>query len=216
MEGTTSNYTELVFILDRSGSMHGLEADTIGGFNSVLEKHKKMDGGAFVTTVLFNGRADTVKDREDIKEVMPLTDEDYRVGGCTALLDAVGSTVDRISGIQDVLPKHHRAKSVVFVIITDGLENASTHYDHHQVNKMIERRQEDGWDFIFMGANIDAIGEASKLGIQHDHAVEFCADKMGTLAAFEAMGLASCSIRECGVLDDSWTLAIEEDKAERE
>lgn len=216
MEELTNNYTELVFILDRSGSMHGLETDTIGGFNSVLDEHKKMEGEAFVTTVLFNDQTNTVKDRENIKEVIPLTSEDYHVGGCTALLDALGNTIDRISNIQKVFPKHHQARSIVFVIITDGLENASTHYDYPQVKKMIERKQEESWEFVFMGANIDAIEEASKLGIQSDHAVEYWADKEGTAAAFEAMTLASCSIRECGMLGDSWAAAIEEDKEARE
>lgn len=215
MEEMTNNYTELVFILDRSGSMHGLESDTIGGFNSVLDKHKEMEGRALVTTVLFSDRTDIVKDREEIKEVRPLTGADYHASGCTALLDAVGSTIDRISSIQKVLPKHHRAKNIVFVIITDGLENASKRYDHYQVKRLIERKQEEGWEFVFMGANIDAIGEASKLGIHEDHAVEYCADHLGTAVAFEAMALASCSVRECGKLDDSWAMAIEEDREVR-
>ena len=165
-----SNRTELVFILDRSGSMGGLESDTIGGFNSTLEKQKQLEGEARVTTVLFDGEYEVLHDRIPVNEVRPLTDEDYYVRGCTALLDAVGRTIDRVVHAQKASKEEYRADKVMFVIITDGMENASRKYSYGKVKTMIEARRELGWEFMFLGANIDAAAEAERLGIARERA----------------------------------------------
>ncbi|WP_165044877.1 VWA domain-containing protein [Adlercreutzia sp. ZJ138] len=209
------NYTELVFILDRSGSMQGLEADTIGGFNSVLAKHQEMEGNAVVSTVLFDDQTDVICDRRDIREVEPITGKEYYVRGCTALLDAVGGAIDHVSKVQKILPKSHRAKDVVFVITTDGLENASCKYSYADVKKMIEKKKKKGWEFIFMGANIDAAAEASRIGIAADHAATYCADGVGTHAGYAAMADATCMARQTGHVDASWAAPIKADMAAR-
>ena len=152
--------TELVFILDRSGSMGGLESDTIGGVNGMLQKQKKEEGEANVTTVLFDDQIDIIHDRFPIDVVKPLTGADYYVRGCTALLDAVGSTVKKVENIQEHLPEEMKAEKIIFVITTDGQENASREYSANMVKKMIEENQEKGWQFLFLGANIDAVEEA--------------------------------------------------------
>ena len=171
--------TELVFILDRSGSMGGLESDTIGGFNSLLMKQKKEEGEANVTTVLFDDQIEVVHDRFPIEVVRQLTEEDYYVRGCTALLDAVGSTVKMIENVQNRLPEEMKAEKIIFVITTDGQENASQEYTYNMVKKMIEKHQEEGWQFIFMGANIDAVREAENLGIRGKRAVTYRNDSKG-------------------------------------
>ncbi len=209
------DYTELVFILDRSGSMQGLEADTIGGFNSVLAKHKALAGNAVVSTVLFDDRADVICDRRDIREVEPITEKEYYVRGCTALLDAVGGAVDHVTKVQKILPKGHRAKDVVFVITTDGLENASRRYSYEDVKKMIEKKKKKGWEFIFMGANIDAAAEAARIGISADRAATYCADVAGTHAVYDAMADATCMMRRERRIAGSWVDAIEADMAAR-
>ena len=158
--------TELVFILDRSGSMGGLESDTIGGFNGMLGKQKKEEGEANITTVLFDDEVEVVHDRFPIEVVKPLTEEDYYVRGCTALLDAVGSTVKKMENIQKRLPEEMKAEKIIFVITTDGQENASQEYSYKMVKSMIEQQQEKGWQFIFMGANIDAAKEAESIEIR--------------------------------------------------
>ena len=178
--------TELVFILDRSGSMEGLEKDTIGGFNSMLKKQKKEEGEANVTTVLFDDEIEVIHDRFDIDIVKPMTDEDYFVRGCTALLDAIGCTIKKVDNIQKRLPKAHRAEKVIFVITTDGYENASQEYSYKMIKKMIEAKQESGWQFIFMGANIDAVKEAEHLGIRPSHAATYRNDAKGVNMNFEA------------------------------
>ena len=155
--------TELVFILDRSGSMGGLESDTIGGFNGILQKQKKEEGEANVTTVLFDDQIEIIHDRFSIDIVKPLTDADYYVRGCTALLDAVGSNVKKVENIQNRLPEELRAEKIIFVITTDGQENSSQEYSSNMVKKMIEKNQEKGWQFLFLGANIDAVEEAEKI-----------------------------------------------------
>ena len=171
--------TELVFILDRSGSMGGLESDTIGGFNGMLMKQKKEEGEANVTTVLFDDQIDVIHDRFPIGVVNPLTDKDYYVRGCTALLDAVGSTVKKVENIQKRLPDEMKAEKIIFVITTDGQENASQEYSYNMVKKLIEKHQEEGWQFIFMGANIDAAKEAENLGIRPMRAVSYRNDSRG-------------------------------------
>lgn len=180
--------TELVFILDRSGSMSGLETDTIGGFNGMLTKQKKEEGEANVTTVLFDDQIEVIHDRFPIEIVKPLTDEDYYVRGCTALLDAVGSTVKKIENIQKRLPEEMKAEKVIFVITTDGQENASREYSANMVKKMIEENQRKGWDFLFLGANIDAVQEAEKIGIRRTHAASYKNDSRGVQLNYQATG----------------------------
>ena len=187
--------TELVFILDRSGSMCGLESDTIGGFNGMLEKQKKEEGKANVTTVLFDDEIELIHDRFPLQIVEPLTDKDYYVRGCTALLDAVGSTVKKVENIQNRLPEELKAKKVIFIITTDGQENASHEYSATMVKKMIEKNQEKGWQFLFLGANIDAVEEASKLGIAKSHAVQYKNDSKGVQLNYECVGGAISYLR---------------------
>ena len=180
--------TELVFILDRSGSMSGLETDTIGGFNGMLTKQKKEEGEANVTTVLFDDQIEVIHDRFPIEIVKPLTDEDYYVRGCTALLDAVGSTVKKIENIQKRLPEEMKSEKVIFVITTDGQENASREYSANMVKKMIEENQKKGWEFLFLGANIDAVQEAEKIGIRRTHAASYKNDSRGVQLNYQATG----------------------------
>ena len=178
--------TELVFILDRSGSMSGLESDTIGGFNGMLKKQKKEKGEANVTTVLFDDQIEVVHDRFPIGIVKPLTEGDYYVRGCTALLDAVGSTVKKVENIQNRLPDEMRAENIIFVITTDGQENASQEYTAKMVKQMIEKNQEKGWQFLFLGANIDAAQEAERIGIRKSHAATYKNDSKGVALNFQA------------------------------
>ena len=185
--------TELVFILDRSGSMGGLEDDTIGGFNSMLAKQKKEEGEANVTTVFFDDQIETIHDRFPIGVVEPITDKDYFVRGSTALLDAVGSTVKKVENIQNRLPEEMRAENIIFVITTDGYENASQEYSASMVKKMVETNQEKGWQFIFMGANMDAVGEAEKIGIRKTHAVNYRPTSAGVQMNYSVAGsVLSC------------------------
>ena len=182
------NLTEIVFILDRSGSMSGLESDTIGGFNSMLEKQKKETGDANVTTVLFDDQIEVIHDRFPIAAVEPMTDKDYYVRGSTALLDAVGSTVKKIENIQRRLPEDLRADKIIFIITTDGLENSSQEYSRNMVKNMIEKAQASGWQFIFMGANMDAVAEAGRMGIRASHAVSYRNDAGGVRQNFGSAG----------------------------
>ncbi len=191
--------TELVFILDRSGSMGGLESDTIGGFNGMLQKQRKEEGEANVTTVLFDDQIEIIHDRFTIDIVKPLTDADYYVRGCTALLDAVGGTVKKVENIQKHLPEEQRAEKIIFVITTDGQENASREYSANMVKKMIEKNQEKGWQFLFLGANIDAAEEAEKIGIKRTHAASYKNDSRGVKLNFEVAGRVMSCMRasEC-------------------
>ena len=190
--------TELVFILDRSGSMGGLESDTIGGFNGMLQKQKKEEGEANVTTVLFDDQIDIIHDRFPIGAVKPLTDEDYYVRGCTALLDAVGSTVKKVENIQNRLPEEMKAENIIFMITTDGQENSSQEYSANMVKKMIEKNQEKGWQFLFLGANIDAVEEAEKIGIRRTHAASYKNDARGVQLNYEAVGKVMSCMRAPG------------------
>ena len=178
--------TELVFILDKSGSMGGLETATISGFNEMLMKQKEENGEANVTTVLFDDEIEVIHDRFPIEIVKPLTREDYSVRGCTALLDAVGSTIKKVKNIQKHLPEEMKAEKVIFVITTDGMENASQEYTYKMVKKKIEKYQEKGWQFIFMGANIDAEKEAVNLGINARRAVTYKNDSQGVKLNYKA------------------------------
>lgn len=208
------NLTELVFILDRSGSMGGLETDTIGGFNGLIEKQRRQPGEANVTTVLFDDQYEQIHDRLPITSVKPLTEEEYYVRGCTALLDAVGKTISRMESIQAQLSESERAEKVIVVITTDGFENASTEYGYGEVRRMIERRKECGWEFLFMGANMDAAAEAEKLGIRADRAVTFENDSQGIEVQYRSVEKALGCMRSMAcmsAMDSSWKAEIEED-----
>ena len=165
--------TELVFILDRSGSMFGLEKDTIGGFNSMIQKQKEEEGEAVVTTVLFDDRYELIHDRFPLSAVGEMTRKEYFVRGSTALLDAVGKTIVKIQNVQEHLPEEARAEKVITVIITDGLENSSREYSREQISQMITRQRANGWEFLFLGANMDAVAEAKSLGIQEERAASY-------------------------------------------
>ena len=182
------NLTELVFILDRSGSMAGLENDTIGGFNGMLARQKGEEGEAYVSTVLFDNHTEVIHDRVDLQKVQPLTRRDYYVRGCTALLDAVGRSIRHIANIHKYAREEDRPEKTIFVITTDGMENASREYTYARVRRMIEHEKEKhGWEFLFLGANIDAAREAARFGISEDRAANYHADRQGTAVIYEAM-----------------------------
>ena len=207
-----NNITELVFILDRSGSMAGLESDTIGGFNAMLEKQKTQPGKAYVTTVLFDNKLQTLHDRVELEHVRPLTDKDYTVRGCTALLDAMGDTIRHIASIHRYARPEDVPEHTVFVITTDGMENASHRYTADQIRAKVEHEKEKyGWEFLFLGANIDAIGTASRIGIGADRAVNYRADKKGTEVIYNTVSEAVCQVRTCAPLSADWSAPIEED-----
>ena len=206
------NLTEIVFILDRSGSMSGLEADTIGGFNSMIEKQKKAEGEALISTVLFDNISEVIHDRVSVQNIKPMTAEDYTVRGCTALLDAIGGAIHHIGNVH----KYARAEDVpehtMFVITTDGMENASRRYDSEKVKKMIERQKENyGWEFLFLGANIDAVETAKHFGISEDRAVNYHSDSEGTLLNYEVVSEVICSVRCSAPLSADWKKRIDED-----
>jgi uncharacterized protein YegL len=206
------NCSELAFILDRSGSMAGLESDTIGGFNAFLEKQKALPGEARLTTVLFNHRDCLLHDRLDIRAAQPLTAKEYSVGGSTALLDAVGRTIDKIDGALRHTAEEYRAGKVLIVITTDGLENASREYSLDRVKRMIEwQKREQGWEFLFHGANIDAVETAGDLGIAPDRAQNYCSDHAWTELNFRAVSAAAASFRATGALDETWGEEIRRD-----
>ena len=207
-----NNTTEVVFVLDRSGSMQGLEADTIGGFNSMLEKQKKEEGNCFVTTVLFDHEMKTIHDRLPLCEVNLMTDKDYYVGGCTALLDAVGSTIEHIRNIHKYARKEDVPQNTIFVITTDGMENASHNYSAEQVKEMVEKMKRDfGWEFIFLGANIDAVSAAKDIGIDPPRAANYHADGEGTGKVFAVVSDAIFDMRFACRIDDAWADEINED-----
>ena len=189
-------FCELVLILDKSGSMSGLESDTIGGFNANIDSHKKLGGDVRVTTVLFNDQYELLHDRIDIQAINPMTTEQYQVGGTTALLDAVGETIHKIRNVQKQTADEYSASKVIFVIITDGQENASREYKHADIKKLIEHQQNKyGWEFIFLGANIDAFANARTLGIPIDHALNYAADHVGLGFAWAAVGTSTMMLR---------------------
>ena len=208
--------TELVFILDRSGSMSGLEQDTIGGYNSLLEKQKKEPGEAVVTTVLFDDHYELLHDRINLKGIAPITDKEYYVRGCTALLDAIGRTVDKISNAQKHTAKEEQAEHVMFVITTDGMENASREYSYQKIRAMIEKqKKKHGWEFLFIGANIDAVETASKFGISADRAANYHADKRGTAVMYDAISETVCCARSAMPITADWKKEIDEDFQDR-
>lgn len=211
-----NNVTELVFILDRSGSMAGLEKDTIGGFNAMLEKQKKQDGVCFVSTVLFDSESTVLHDRVELKDVPPMTERDYAVGGCTALIDALGGAIRHIGNIHKYARKEDVPAQTMFVITTDGQENASHIYESKQVKKMIERQKEKyGWEFLFIGANIDAVETAARYGISKERAVNYKPDSKGTGVVYDTLCRAVGSIRKSQRLDEGWSARINEDFEER-
>ena len=210
------NLTELVFILDRSGSMQGLEADTIGGFNSMLKKQKKEPGEALVSTVLFDDRVEVLHDRVRVERVKPITDREYYVRGCTALLDAVGGAIHHIGNMHKYARPEDVPEHTLFVITTDGMENASHRYSAHQVRRMIRRQKKKyGWEFLFLGANIDAVETAGHLGIDADRAVNYHCDSEGTRLNYQVLAQAVSAVRCSAPLDAHWKDAIEEDFRKR-
>ncbi len=210
------NLTEIVFILDRSGSMSGLEADTIGGFNSMIEKQKKTEGEALISTVLFDNESEVIHDRADIRDIKPMTDKDYTVRGCTALLDAIGGAINHIGNIHKYAREEDVPEHTMFVITTDGMENASHYYDSEKVKRMIKRQKvKYGWEFLFLGANIDAVETAGRFGIGRDRAVNYHSDSAGTRLNYEVLSEAISAVRCSAPLGDGWKKRIDEDFEER-
>lgn len=210
------NLTELVFILDKSGSMSGLKKDTIGGYNAMLEQQRKVDGECVITTVLFDNRYALLHDRIDIRAIQSISEKEYFVGGSTALLDAIGKTIHKIGTAQKNTAEDYRAEKVMFVIITDGEENASRHYSSVQVKEMIQRQKERyGWEFIFLGANIDAVETAGRFGIGADRAVDYVPDGEGTELNFRMMSETAAAFRECGAVPTACLDEIRKDMKKR-
>jgi uncharacterized protein YegL len=215
-ENAKNNVTELVFILDRSGSMGGLESDTVGGFNSMIAKQKKEDGVAYVTTVLFDDRLETLHDRVELQKIAPITEKEYYVRGCTALLDAIGDTVKHIESIHKYARPEDVPSHTMFVITTDGLENASRIYSSDEVKKMIERKKEEaGWEFLFIGANIDAVETGARFGIGRDRVANYVSDSQGTGILYDSVNEAVSQVRGCAPLSPKWNQRMENDKKKR-
>ena len=210
------NLTEIVFILDRSGSMAGLEDGTIGGFNSMIQKQKAEEGEAYVSTILFDNHTEVIHDRMDIQKIQPMTCKDYYVRGCTALLDAVGKALHHIGNVHKYAREEDRPEKTIFVITTDGMENASREYSYARLKAMIERQKETyGWEFLFLGANIDAAKEAARFGIDEDRAANYHADRQGTAVIYEAMSEAVCNVRASRPMSREWKRNIDEDYRKR-
>ncbi len=210
------NLTELVFVIDKSGSMAGLEGDTIGGFNAMIGKQRKENGECYVSTVLFSGETQVLHDRRKIEDICELTYRDYCVGGCTALIDALGGAIRHIGNIHKYARPEDVPEKTLFVITTDGYENASHRYTADEVRKMIARQREKyGWEFLFIGANIDAVATASRYGIDKDRAVNYNADAQGTKVVYEAVSQAVTNVRNHKPLSADWGKAINEDYSKR-
>ncbi|MBR7021379.1 MAG: hypothetical protein IKI15_10030 [Lachnospiraceae bacterium] len=215
--------TEIIYILDRSGSMGGLEADTIGGYNSLLAKQKKEEGEALFSTVLFDDKIDVLHDRKPIGEIEPITEKEYFVRGCTALLDAVGGAIHHIRNVHKYIRDEDVPEKTLFIITTDGMENASKEYDYAKVKKMVEQQKEAGWEFLFLGANIDAVEVAGRFGVAANRAVRYECDSVGTALNFKAMASVVSGVRRSknakemsAMLDCEESLAeIREDYAKR-
>ena len=211
-----NNITELVFILDRSGSMAGLESDTIGGFNAMIEKQKKEDGECYISTVLFDNVSEVLHDRVKLSDLKPMTDKEYTVRGCTALIDALGGAIHHIGNIHKYARPEDVPEHTMFIITTDGMENASQRYSSDEVKKMIEHQKEKyGWEFLFIGANIDAVETARRYGINEDRAVNYNADAKGTGILYESVACAVSNVRKCASLDNSWRENIDVDYKKR-
>ena len=211
-----NNVTELVFIIDRSGSMSGLEDDTVGGFNAMIRKQKEEEGECFVSTVLFNNRSEVLHDRVKLSEVPEMKAADYSPFGCTALIDAIGGAIHHIGNIHKYARPDDVPKRTMFVITTDGYENASQRYTSDEVKRMIERKKEEnGWEFLFIGANIDAVETAARYGIGRDRAVNYNADSRGTRVVYDSVACAVSSVRKSEPLMKSWSEEIEADYISR-
>lgn len=207
-----NNLTELVFILDRSGSMSGLESDTIGGFNAMITKQKKEDGEAYVSTILFDNVSEVLHDRVLLREIPEMTTEDYTVRGCTALIDAIGGAIKHIRNIHKYARPEDVPAHTMFIITTDGQENASQRFNSDEVKKMIEHQKEKyGWEFLFIGANIDAVETAARFGIERNRAVNYNADSKGTQVLYETLSASICAMRADAIIPDDWSQSIEED-----
>lgn len=210
------NLTELVFILDRSGSMAGLEKDTIGGFNSMIERQKASEGEALISTVLFDNYSEVIHDRIDVQKIAPMTEKQYFVRGCTALLDAIGGAIHHIGNVHKYAREEDRPEHTMFIITTDGMENASHHYSSDRVKRMIERQKARyGWEFLFLGANIDAVETAETFGIDVGRAVNYHSDSEGTALNYEVLSEAICSVRCSVPLGSDWKKRIDEDYQRR-
>lgn len=210
--------TEIVFILDKSGSMSGLEKDTIGGFNSFINRQKEENVEAFVSVVLFSDNSEVAYDRVPLAKIEPMNDKQYRVGGCTALLDSVGDAINHIKNIHKYARKEDVPEKTIFVITTDGEENSSERYSQKDIKKLISKHQEEGWEFLFLGANIDAVSEGSKLGIKAQNAVRYECDSIGTETNFRALSNAVCRFANSAVfepINSNWADEIREDFANR-
>lgn len=208
--------TELIFILDRSGSMGGLESDTIGGYNAMLKKQMEAEGSAYITTVLFDDEYELLHDRINLKGVKPITEKEYFVRGTTALLDAVGKSIQKIVNVQRNTSDDEKAEKVLFVITTDGLENASREYSYTKVRAMIEKQKSRyGWEFIFLGANIDAVSEAEKFGIDSSRAAQFHNDKDGIELNYKVVSEAICELRSSKRISRDWKNQIDADYDKR-
>lgn len=204
--------TELVFILDRSGSMHGMESDTIGGFNSMIAKQKKLDGRAYVSTVLFDNESVVLHDRVGLHKIQPMTEQDYTPRGCTALMDAIGGAIHHIGNVHKYARKEDVPEHTIFVIITDGKENASRRYTAELVKQMIEKEKSKyGWEFLFLGANIDAVETAKHFGIEKNRAVTYRGDREGTKLNYEVIHDAVACVRKSEDIPQAWKSRIEED-----
>ena len=207
-----NNITELVFILDRSGSMAGLEEDTIGGFNAMIDKQKALEGTCLVSTVLFGNESQVIHDRLSLENIRPMTRRDYQVWGCTALMDAIGGAIHHIGNIHKYARPEDVPEHTVFVITTDGMENASHRYSSDKVKAMIRRQQEQyGWEFLFLAANIDAAQTAAHFGIRPDRAVNYHADGQGTRLVYESVAEAVCKVRACAPMSADWRRDIDRD-----
>lgn len=210
------NLTEIIFILDRSGSMSGLESDTVGGFNAMIEKQKKEEGEALISTVLFDNESKVLHDRVEVQKIERMTEKDYSPGGCTALLDAIGGAIRHIGNIHKYARHEDVPERTIFVITTDGMENASRYYTAEEVKRMIARQKERyGWEFLFLGANIDAVETARAFGIGEDRAVNYHADAQGTQLNYEVVGAAIRRFRRRKPIQANWKEAIEADYEER-
>lgn len=216
VEKVKNGITELVFILDRSGSMSGLESDTIGGFNAMIDKQKKQDGECYVSTVLFDNVSEVLHDRVKLADIKPMTENEYTVRGCTALIDAIGGAIHHIGNVHKYARKEDVPEHTVFVITTDGMENASRKYSSDKVKRMIERQKEEhGWEFLFIGANIDAVETAAQYGIDKDRAVNYNADKMGTEILYQSVSAVVGSVRANKCVDKDWSKELNEDYKRR-
>ncbi len=216
MKTNNNNITELVFILDKSGSMCGLESDTIGGFNSMIEKQRKEDGECYVSTILFNNESKVLHDRMKLAEIEPMTDKEYVAYGGTALIDAIGGAIKHIANIHKYARPEDVPAHTMFVITTDGMENASRKYTAERVRRMIEHEKEKyGWEFLFIGANIDAVETAARYGISSDRAVNYHADSIGTEVLYESVADTIRSVRYCGGIQPKWSERINADYEKR-